>query len=60
MTRLARILAYLTGAIVCLSYALDAPLWHGAVMMGAVMTPILATVLYDYLRLRAAGLRGVE
>jgi hypothetical protein len=56
---IARCLIYLAGAIVGIAYALDAPLWHGAALVAVIMAPILATVAWDYYRLRrAAGLRG--
>jgi hypothetical protein len=57
--RTARLVAYATASAVCFSYALDAPLWVGAAVLGVILVPIGLTVAWDYFRLRgAAGLRG--
>jgi hypothetical protein len=52
---IARCLIYLTVAIVGISYALDAPLWHGAALVAVSLTPIAATIALDCYRLRRRG-----
>jgi hypothetical protein len=57
--KLIRLAAYATVSAVCFSYALGAPLWVGAAVLGVILVPIGLTVAWDYFRLRgAAGLRG--
>jgi hypothetical protein len=55
MTRAVPILALLTFSIVCMAYAIDAPLWVAAIIGAVALTPIGATILWDYLRPRFGG-----
>jgi hypothetical protein len=47
LMKLARILALLTVAVVGLSYALDAPLWVGALTLAPTVVIMIGVTVYD-------------